>query len=1029
MKKSISLFLLLFATLMGVKAQDVKITGKVTEAGNNTPVESASISLKGKSKGVSTNANGDFSINAPVGSTLIITSVGYQKREMPASAELMSISLVKDANNLADVVVVGYGTQKRGNVTSAVTTLKGTELTRRPVASTSMTLQGLAPGVVVQQGSGAPGADGGRINIRGYGSITGFSGPLIIVDGVEGVSLNDIDPNAIETISILKDASSTAIYGVRGTNGVIIVKTKRAAAGKTSIAYNSFLSKQTPTNFPKLLSSIDHILLTNEGDLNAAPLAAPTYNQTTIDNYRNKPADNLSVFNTDWKDLIFQNSGLMQNHNLIVSGGGDKASYSASGTLLDQQGLVVNNKFKKYDLRLNSDINLYKNVKFSSDLFYTKSSVMAPAGMGVNEIIQRGISMARIFPGKFGEGQYGDAGQSNQINPVGAAEASGISQTESPTLSLRFALTAEIFKNFIVEASYNNRTTNTESYTARGTYNSFNPNPATGTYLFNKVIGDSTLTYTNNRSKINQYNASASYSFNVKDKHDVKILTGFQGFDNTFSSISASRQGLQDPRRPYFNLATSSVQPSVAGSITDNALAGFFTRLNYGYNDKYLLEYTARYDGSSRFSQARDLQWGFFQGVSAGWVITKEKFMDKLPAINFAKLRVSYGEIGNQEVGGGVLGNYPFVAQLNGGTAYYFNNQIVRGTSLNGIPNETIQWETSTQKNIGIDLILLKNKLSVTFDKYQKNIADMIFEDNTPTSLGFLGAAIFSNRASMVNNGWELSTTYRSNVKKLNYSVTANLSDVRNKVLDTDGRDIVGGVDVGSANVVSRKGFSMYSYNVFRTNGLYQKGDNFNSPYDATRAGKVGPGDVRFVDIDGNDTLNSKDRVLVGNNFPRYDYSLNVNLDYGGFDFNVFLFGVGKRQNQVSGYAVQPFAPGNWFASGLESALDRWTPENTNAKYPRLFNGGNGNGNYTNNSDFFIRNGAFMRIKQITVGYSLPKRWINKIKVQQLRFYVNTVNPFTFSDYEPGFDPEVSNTNGSFFPIMKTTTVGINLKF
>ena len=281
----------------------------------------------------------------------------------------------------------------------------------------------------------------------------------------------------------------------------------------------------------------------------------------------------------------------------------------------------------------------------------------------------------------------------------------------------------------------------------------------------------------------------------------------------------------------------------------------------------------------------------------------------------------------------------------------------------------------------------------------------------------------------MVNNGWELSTTYRSNVKKLNYSVTANLSDVRNKVLDTDNRDINGGVDVGSSNVVSRKGFSMYSYNVFRTNGLYQKGDNFNSPYDATRAGRVGPGDVKFVDIDGNDTLNAKDRTLVGNNFPRYDYSLNVNVDYGGFDFNVFLFGVGKRQNQVSGYAVQPFAPGNWFASGLESALDRWTPENTNAQYPRLFNGGNGNGNYTNNSDFFIRNGAFMRIKQITLGYSLPKKWINKIKVQQLRFFVNTVNPFTFSDYEPGFDPEVSNTNGSFFPIMKTTTIGVNLKF
>lgn len=1016
MKQLLSVLLLLFATLMGVQAQDVKISGRVTDADSNLPIESASISVKGKSRGVTTNANGDFSLDVPTGSTLVITSVGYERQEIAASSSL-TINLVKEANNLSDVVVVGYGTQKRGNITSAVTTLKGTELTKRPLASTSMTLQGLAPGVVVQQGSGQPGADGGSINIRGYGSITGSSFPLIIADGVEGVSLNDIDPNVIESITILKDAASTAIYGVRGTNGVILIKTKRAALGKTSLSFNSFVSKQTPTNFPKLLSSIDHMLLQNEADLNAAPLAAPTYSQAQIDLYRNNAPNNISVFNTDWKDLIFQNNGMMQNHNLIVSGGSDKAAFLASGTVLDQQGLVVNNRFKKYDLRLNGDVNLTNKIKFTSDIFYTKAINVRPAGMSVNEIIQRGISMARIFPGKFGPGQYGDAGQSNQINPVGAAEASGISRAETPTLSLRFALSAEVFKNFVIDASYNNRTSYTEAYTARGTYNSFNPNPTTGTYIFNRVVGDSALSYTNNRLNSNQYNLAGKYSFTVKKQHEIKIQGGFQGLDNTISSVGASRQGLQDPNRPFLNLATSSVQPNVSGSTTDFALAGFFSRVNYSFNDKYLLEFTGRYDGSSRFSQARDAQWGFFPGVSAGWIISKETFMEKVPFINYAKLRLSYGEIGNQEVGD----NYPFAATLNGGTAYYFNNVLSRGTSLNGIPNETISWETSTQKNIGIDLNLIKNKLSITFDKYQKKINDLIFDDATPSSLGFLGSAIPSNRASMVNNGWEFSSTYRSSFRKVNYSITGNLSDVRNEILSTGGRDIVAG------NKVSRAGNSIYSYNVYRTNGLYQKGDNFNSPYDGTRTGKVGPGDVKFVDIDGNDTLNSKDRVLLGNNFPRYDYSLNFNADYAGFDVNVFLFGVGKRDNQIGGIAVEPFNGGNWFASGLESALNRWTPENTNAKYPRLFRGGNGN--YTSGSDFFIRDGSFMRIKQITLGYTLPKKWISKLKVQQLRFYVNTVNPFTFSDYDKGFDPEVTDTNGSFFPIMKTTTVGINLKF
>ncbi|MCY7290633.1 MAG: SusC/RagA family TonB-linked outer membrane protein, partial [Ferruginibacter sp.] len=407
MKKFTLLLLLFFAAILGAKAQDAK--GRVTDASTGAPVEGATVTIKGKKgNAVATNSNGDFSIKADPTATLILTSVGYESREVQADAG--NVMLVKSSNTLGDVVVVGYGKQKRGNITSAVTTISGSQLTQRPLASTSMALQGLAPGVVVQQGSGQPGADGGAITIRGIGSITGSSAPLIIADGVEGVSLNDIDPNAIESITILKDAASTAVYGVRGTNGVILVKTKRGQAGKTSISYNSFVSKQSPTNFPKTLSALDNILLNNEAVSNTGSTVLP-YTQATIDQYRNTAADNLNVFNTDWKDLIFQNNGMMQNHNLILSGGSDKASFLASGTYLNQQGLVVNNSFKKYDLRLNGDINITSKIKFSTDLAYTKSTNTQPGGMAPTDIIQRGISMARNFPGKFGQGQYGDAGQ------------------------------------------------------------------------------------------------------------------------------------------------------------------------------------------------------------------------------------------------------------------------------------------------------------------------------------------------------------------------------------------------------------------------------------------------------------------------------------------------------------------------------------------------------------------------------------------------------------------------------------------
>jgi len=1011
MKQLTILSYFLLCMLGQVLAQSNRIVGTVSDA-SGKGIEGVSVSVKGKPGGVITNAAGNYSIVASAGDKLYFTSVGFVPQEQTVQGSRLDVILTAANTDLGEVVVVGYGSQRKGNVVSAITTVKGSELIKRPLASTSMALQGFAPGVVIQQGSGQPGADGGSINIRGIGSITNSSSPLIIVDGVEGVSMNDVDPNVIESITVLKDAASTAVYGVRGTNGVILIKTKRGAAGKTSVSFNSFVSKQTPTNFPELISSVDHMILFNEFRTNAG--GAPQFSQADIDRYRTAPVDNMNVFNTDWKDLIFQNSGLMQNHNLIVNGGSDKVSFLASGTYLNQQGIVTNNSFKKYDLRLNGDINLSRKVKFTTDLFYTKATNTQPAGMSPNEIVQRGISMARLWPAKFADGQYGDAGQTNRINPVAAAEASGLNVAETPTLSVRFALNAEVFRNFVVEAAYNSRSSWTEAYVARTAYASYNPNPAGNNYLFAQMVGDSLLSYTNNRLNSNQYYASGTYSFQVKKDHQFRMQGGFQGLDNLITSVGASRAGLSNPDRPYLNLATGTFA-APSGSANDFALAGFFGRLNYNFKQTYLLEATGRYDGSSRFSQLRGKQWGFFPSVSAGWVLSKEKFMEKVDFINYAKLRVSYGKLGNQELGS----NYPFVAQLNAGTAYYFNNTLTPGSSLNNIPNETVSWENSAQSNIGVDLAFLKSKLNVTFDIYQKKITDMLIDFPVANALGYAGSSVIpANAGSMVNKGWEFSANYRDKVGAFNYSITANLSDVRNEVLDTKGLDIVQG------NQVSRAGFPVRSYQLYRTNRLYQPGEIFNLPYNGTRT--TGAGDIKYVDMDGNDTLNAKDRVLMGNNFPRYDFSLNLNADYKGFDINIFLFGVAKRDNYISGVGVEPFNAGNWFATGLTSALERWTPEKTNSRYPRLFSGGNGN--YIA-SDFWLRNGAFMRVKHITLGYTLDKKWASKIGVEQLRFYVNAVNPLTFSNYEPGFDPEISNTNGAFYPIMKTTTIGVNLRF
>lgn len=394
MKKITLLLLLLCIGGQVLLAQKLKVTGKIVDAATGTPIEGVAIQVKGSKQTVISALQGTFVINAEKGQTLVVKSIGYITKEVVIENTTIEIQLTVESKELQDVVVVGYGTQKRANITSAVSTVKGEVLTRRPLASTSMGLQGLSAGVTVRQGSGQPGADGGQINIRGVGSINNSSSPLIIVDGVEGVSLNDVDPNIIESISILKDAASTAVYGVRATNGVILVKTKRGQSGKTSVAFNSFATYQQPTNMPKTLSAIDNMLLNNEAVAATGSTVLP-YSQAEIDLYKNTAPNNYTVFNTDWQDLIFQNSGLTQSYNLMASGGSDKSSFLASGTYLNQQGLLTNNKFTRYDLRINGDIQISKKIKFSSDIFYTKSTNYVPSGASTTEIVQRAITMAK----------------------------------------------------------------------------------------------------------------------------------------------------------------------------------------------------------------------------------------------------------------------------------------------------------------------------------------------------------------------------------------------------------------------------------------------------------------------------------------------------------------------------------------------------------------------------------------------------------------------------------------------------------
>lgn len=1031
MRKKICLLLLFFASLAMVNAQDIKVTGKVTEAATGKPVESVSILVKGKGGGASTNLSGDFSITAARGATLLISSVGYLQKEVAVTDNVVNVTLDKTDNNLTDVVVVGYGTQKRANITGSVVTLKNEMLTRRQVAASSNLLQGLATGVTVQQQSGKPGADEASIRIRGVSSISAGSAPLIVIDGVVVSSFDDIDANAIESITVLKDAASTAIYGSRASNGVILVKTKRATQNGLKVSYNNFFTKQKATAIPKRTTAIEHMELSNLAEQNRTGNPnAVLYPKTLIDKYKTTAANNLDVIDTDWLDLLLTNNGLLQNHNVQLVSGGDKVNVFTSATYLKQQGLIQNNSYEKYDIRFNPDFKIHDKFTVSGVFNYNNSRAINPSTGSAEFIIRQAIGLPAIGGGKYGEGLYGTAGQTNNRNPLAMAEAAGTSVTNYNTFLTKVGFTYRPLKNLEVEAYWARELSNPTTKTFVKNVDIYTPNLSTSNYDKIGVWPGSTSlgqSYANNVYKT--YLGQATYTGRYK-KHTAKILAGGQSELFTNSFFGASRTGFINPNQPYLNLG-SGVRDNNAGA-NELALSGFFTRINYNFDEKYLLEVNGRYDGSSRFSQVRDKQWGFFPSASAGWVFSKESFLDEVRFINFGKLRGSIGALGNQNFNS----RYPFdafyVASVynnpNNGTSTYFNNITTLGYALLATPNPDIEWEKSKQWNVGIDLGFLKY-FNLTADYYVRSLTDMILQKPIPDLAG--GYAFpFINAGRMENKGWEVSLNFRRKYRDLGVDVTAMLSDVKNKVTSLAGNPFLDG---GSAR--TQEGFAINSYYGYRAIGYFQDSGaiktapvQFGIPFSSNPAVGPKPGDIQYADTDGNGKVDANDRTFIGNSFPRYEYSINVNLTYKNFDLNIFGQGVGKRDNYLSGTGAIPFASGDFAASLLNIHKDYWTTSNPNATFPRLLPAGSGGNNFVASTQW-IRSAAYFRIKNINLGYKLPASWMGKAKITSARLFVSAANLLTLTKAWNGFDPEINNANAEFYPLMKTFTAGINVNF
>jgi TonB-linked SusC/RagA family outer membrane protein len=1034
MRKLLFLLMLSFTILIAL-AQDTRVMGKVTNA-TGAPVAGASVVVKGRNRGVATNVAGEFTITVPRGAVLQITSIGYTAKEITATGTNLTATLQPDDTQLSDVVVVGYGTQSRAAVTGAVVTIKNEALTRRQVASTSNLLQGLAPGVTVQQQSGKPGADGASISIRGISSMFAGSDPLIIIDGVVS-TLDNIDPNAIESINVLKDAASTAIYGSRASNGVILVRTKRATGNGLKVSYNGFISKQVATAIPKRTTAIEHMQLSNIAEQNRTGNPnAFLYAPALIDKYKTTAPNNLDVIDTDWLKLLLTNNGLLQNHNIQIVSGGERLNVFTSVSYLKQQGLIQNNSYEKYDVRFNPDFKISDKLTVSGVFSYNNSKTINPSTGSAEFIIRQAIGLPATGAGKFGDGMYGTAGQTNNRNPLAQAEASGTTVRNDNTFLTRAGFTYKPIKNIEVEAYWARETRNPTTKTFVKNVDIYQPNLTTQSYDKIGVWPGSTSlgqSYFNNVYKT--YLGQATYSGKVGN-HNFKVLVGAQTELFTNSYFSASRMGFINPNQPYLNLGSGARDNNASAS--ELALAGFFSRVNYNYADKYFLELNGRYDGSSRFSQALNNQWGFFPSVSAGWILTKEKFLDHSDLINFAKIRGSIGTLGNQNFSS----YYPFDAfygqsaynNPDNGTNAYFNNVTTLGYAILEFPNPNIKWEKSNQWDIGFDVNLAKS-FTVTADYYVRSLQDMILRQPLPQTGGGLTNPLI-NAGRMENKGWEISLNYKKKFRDFGFDLTGMISDVQNKITSLAGNPFL---DEGS--VRTQEGQAFRSYFGYKAIGYFQDTNqikaapiHFGTPYNSTNAG-VGPkpGDVQYADISGpagkpDGKIDAYDRTFIGHSFPRYEYSVNLNLTYKNFDLNIFGQGVGKRDNYLTGTGAIPFNSTDFAASLLEIHKDYWTPTNPNATFPRLLPAGSGGNNYVTSSQW-IRSASYFRIKNLNLGYRIPVVVTNTLKIASARIYISAANVFTITKTWNGFDPEINNQNAEFYPLMKTFTAGINVNF
>ncbi|AYN69591.1 SusC/RagA family TonB-linked outer membrane protein [Euzebyella marina] len=1002
------------AVVSGTNKKEVQqtVSGVVLDS-DGVPLPGANILEKGTTNGTQTDFDGNFSINVGSDATLVFSYIGFSTAEIEVGDQTeMTVTMTENAASLEEVVLVGYGTQSRAKVTGAISTVDSEGLTQRPVTSAATALQGQSPGLTIQNNGGSPGVEDVGIRIRGIGTLNN-SNPLVLIDGIEQ-SLSTVEAQNIESISILKDAASSAIYGSRAANGVILVTTKRGASEGTILNYNAFVGVQNPSFFPEKADTESWLRLENEAQVNAG--GTPTYSEEYIQNA--VAGTNPYEFPwANWEDGIFNKSALMQQHSFSISSGSDKGRIFASLNYNDSDGILQNFNNKRTTARVNADLYANDKLTFKVGLMYRNGNFSGPghaingSGVAGQQIVQGLLHINRNVVMAYPDGTYDLV--SGYWNPHAMANEGETSRITDDVFT-QGGFEYNINENFSLEGNVTYKLTNQNtsrfmnSLAGMRNYVTGEPVAVSGWFATNELTEtENTTRELSQRLYLNYDKTFGSHSFDA--------LVGYEEIYNKFKNVAASRQNFFNNDLRDLNAGAVDNQ-NISGYNQDWRLRSFFGRLNYSFDDRYLIQGNIRYDGSSRFGDGN--RWGVFPSVSAGWNITNEAFMEDLiedSFVNNIKLRASWGQLGNQNIG---LNRFRSTYDLDQG--YQFGGNVVSGSAIVQAGNPDITWETSTMTNIGVDATFLNNRISLVAEYFWKYTDDILLDLPISTTIGVNPPV--QNAAAVSNNGYEIGINYQGAYRpddEFNYSIGFNFTDVINKIEDLNGA----GPFFPDNFSIWTEGHSINSLRGLTSPGLYRTDEDLAN-YPATIHPSVGIGDIIYEDVNGDGQITQSiapggDQVIIGNEDPRYEFGLRFDASYKGFDFSMFWQGVLKKQHLLDGAIPEGPAFQNFIHK--EMAERSYHPErNPNGDWPLVTAGNSWN---IVKSDFWLIDSKYARLKNFQLGYTFKQDIFSK-----LRLYVSGENMLTITAQKL-FDPETPRGRSQFFPHTKTMSVGLNVMF